>query len=69
MCLFFIYFKCNILLLQSSQCGDGVVDKASGEQCDDGNDDVHDECVCMHQNIFPLVELFIVSPVVLSVDA
>lgn len=24
------------------------MDKDSGEQCDDGNDDVHDNCVCMY---------------------
>lgn len=42
-----LFFRDNIAWrsIKSSQCGDGVVDKASGEQCDDGNDDVHDECV------------------------
>jgi len=30
---------------QVSRCGDGVVDVENGEQCDDGNTDIHDDCI------------------------
>jgi cysteine-rich repeat protein len=31
--------------LQITRCGDGIVDREQGEQCDDGNDDYHDSCI------------------------
>ena len=31
--------------LQVSKCGDGLVDAENGEQCDDGNADIHDDCI------------------------
>ena len=30
---------------QVSRCGDGLVDVENGEQCDDGNSDIHDNCL------------------------
>ena len=30
---------------QVSKCGDGVIDAENGEMCDDGNNDIHDDCV------------------------
>ncbi|HEX5035541.1 MAG TPA: choice-of-anchor Q domain-containing protein [bacterium] len=35
---------CDIGALESGGCGDGVVDAARGEECDDGNDDDSDAC-------------------------
>ena len=32
-------------VLQVSRCGDGVVDAENGELCDDGNNDIHDDCL------------------------
>lgn len=42
-----LYFRDNLAwrAIKSTRCGDGIVDKDSGEQCDDGNDDDHDNCV------------------------
>jgi len=31
--------------MQTSWCGDGVVDKDAGEECDDANDDDRDNCI------------------------
>ena len=31
-------------IVQTSWCGDGVVDEDAGEECDDGNSDDHDSC-------------------------
>lgn len=31
--------------LRVSKCGDGLVDVENGEMCDDGNDDIHDDCL------------------------
>lgn len=47
-----LFFRDNLAwrAIKSSRCGDGVVDRESGEQCDDGNDDIHDECVFCRQS-------------------
>ena len=31
-------------IVQTSWCGDGVVDEDAAEECDDGNTDDHDSC-------------------------
>lgn len=35
---------CPVPSLQTEYCGDGVVQPAKGEQCDDGNHDPYDGC-------------------------
>lgn len=35
---------------QVAKCGDGIVDRDTGEQCDDANDDIHDDCLGLFIN-------------------
>lgn len=47
-----LYFRDNVAwrIIKSTRCGDGIVDKDSGEQCDDGNGYMHDNCVACRQS-------------------
>lgn len=42
-----LYFRDHLTWrsLRVSRCGDGIVDKENGEVCDDGNNDIHDDCL------------------------
>jgi len=35
--------------VQTSWCGDGIVDNEAGEECDDANDNDHDNCTGQFQ--------------------
>ena len=35
----------SIIALQTSQCGDGIVDPDTGEECDDGDKNTRGDCV------------------------
>lgn len=37
--------------IRVAKCGDGIVDRDVGEYCDDGNDDISDECVGCRRSI------------------
>jgi len=53
--------------LQVSKCGDGVVDAENGETCDDGNDDIHDDCLGELSARTCVASLYIVRPCVADV--
>ncbi|ELT91533.1 hypothetical protein CAPTEDRAFT_221378 [Capitella teleta] len=42
-----LYFRDHVTwrAIRITKCGDGILDREQGEQCDDGNEDYHDACI------------------------
>ncbi|KAK2167792.1 hypothetical protein LSH36_24g12060 [Paralvinella palmiformis] len=42
-----LYFRDNVTWrpIRITRCGDGIIDRELNEECDDGNDNDHDDCV------------------------